>query len=688
MAKRGNAEQASKVTKPSQPHSRISRLITACSRCRHKKIKCDHKFPTCTNCEKANEQCVVKDPETGEEISRLSIQSLEIKLRETTEELNRLRMEKMANAFQPQEPNPLTFGKVLFMRDSDMDQKHANDIPFDSINLPERSFAESCIVSFFNSSNVQVPILHRDYYMYTYFKPLYGTVGKDLWSRLLEEHVDHSKYIETPVSVNHVDSKQKCLFFLHIIIAISTSQHQQKFPLTISDHYKNQAFKYVDHVWKEEDKTDRPEISKLEILQSLLLLAQYSLMRPCHPGAWYLVGTCVRLCQDLGLHDEPLYTRSSDTFVIDMRRRLFWSCYSLDRQVSIYFGRQFGINSKQIACPFPSALDDSMISVDMSELSQNSVPITNNPNSKLISFHFFRLRILQGEIYDFVNDVSHRITKSENLSDDKIHQKIHQHDDWKSQKHRELLAWFENSPKGNANQQFNEMVFKLNLNQTIIQIYNISAITPYIIQSSHHQILYEASRQIIWTYVQLTEQQLINFSWVAINNLFIGASVYLSSITGDDQIRNSISLAGLRKDCAGVLTVFDELCNICYEPAKEFSKKFEIHSRSVIEQCQREQEAKRNVQLSSNPISKSVSESNIFSSVGGAVIVPANLVTSPQISTSVYDGQNEPQPFQIEPDYFDELHDNDQLIKQMIGSIDATYEGIFNDIEYDDQDGK
>lgn len=92
--------------------------------------------------------------------------------------------------------------------------------------------------------------------------------------------------------------------------------------------------------------------------------------------------------------------------------------------------------------------------------------------------------------------------------------------------------------------------------------------------------------------------------------------------------------------------------------------------------------------MSSNPISKSVSESNIFSSVGGAVIVPANLVTSPQISTSVYDGQNEPQPFQIEPDYFDELHDNDQLIKQMIGSIDATYEGIFNDIEYDDQDGK
>ena len=33
-------------------------------------------------------------------------------------------------------------------------------------------------------------------------------------------------------------------------------------------------------------------------------------------------------------------------------------------------------------------------------------------------------------------------------------------------------------------------------------------------------------------------------------------------------------------------------------------------------------------------------------------------------------------------------NDNDQLIKQMIGSIDTTYEGIFNDIEYDDQDGK
>ena len=228
---------------------------------------------------------------TGEEISRLSIQSLEIKLRETTEELEQIKNGKMVNEhqYQPQEPNPLTFGKVLFMRDSDMDQKHANGIPFDSINLPERSFAESCIVSFFNLSNVQVPILHRDYYMYTYFKPLMVQWGK-ICGRGFEEHVDHLKYIETPVSVNHVDLKQKCFVFLHIIIAILTSQHQQKFP---PHNFWPLQESGISSTWttygRKRIKTDRPEISKLWNIAVSLPTSPNTLMRPCHPGAWYLV---------------------------------------------------------------------------------------------------------------------------------------------------------------------------------------------------------------------------------------------------------------------------------------------------------------------------------------------------------------------------------------------------------------
>jgi hypothetical protein len=102
----------------------------------------------------------------------------------------------------------------------------------------------------------------------------------------------------------------------------------------------------------------------LDELQAVLLLAGYALLRPVSPGLWYIVGVAVRLAIDLGLHYEdaeqeakaPTITNEPKTekearkeWVRDMRRRLWWCVYNLDRLVSTCVGRPFGIADEVIS---------------------------------------------------------------------------------------------------------------------------------------------------------------------------------------------------------------------------------------------------------------------------------------------------------------------------------------------------
>lgn len=68
-------------------------------------------------------------------------------------------------------------------------------------------------------------------------------------------------------------------------------------------------------------------------IQSLLLLTQYSLLNPTHFDSWHLIGFTTRAINDLGLHQDPPVNSVPDKNILDMRRKMFWCAYSLDRYV-------------------------------------------------------------------------------------------------------------------------------------------------------------------------------------------------------------------------------------------------------------------------------------------------------------------------------------------------------------------
>jgi len=66
-------------------------------------------------------------------------------------------------------------------------------------------------------------------------------------------------------------------------------------------------------------------------IQALILLVQYSMLDPAHFDSWLLIGFACRAVVDLGFHQDPPREQQPDKKTLDMRRRVFYCVYSLDR---------------------------------------------------------------------------------------------------------------------------------------------------------------------------------------------------------------------------------------------------------------------------------------------------------------------------------------------------------------------
>jgi hypothetical protein len=74
-------------------------------------------------------------------------------------------------------------------------------------------------------------------------------------------------------------------------------------------------------------------------IQALVLLVQYSMLDPAHFDSWQLIGFACRAVVDLGFHQDPPKEQQTDKKTLELRRRIFYCVYSLDRQVAQHVHR-------------------------------------------------------------------------------------------------------------------------------------------------------------------------------------------------------------------------------------------------------------------------------------------------------------------------------------------------------------
>jgi hypothetical protein len=250
--------------------------------------------------------------------------------------------------------------------------------------FPDRELGLRLVELYFEHANPQVPILHRGEFMQM-FERVYKSgdqrtsresymlnivfaigAGIIMGSSDAPEATSDGAHSPTNAGQSSPSSKRRRL---------AGQQHQP-------EEYHASAIVHLENFLGSSPAADRPDGfgGGLEELQAVLLLAGFALLRPVAPGLWYIVGVAVRLGVDLGLHyedgvdidgsgsgepasgDSERKTQNTSAgpsnakidakergrreWVRDLRRRLWWCVYSLDRLVSTCVGRPFGITDQ------------------------------------------------------------------------------------------------------------------------------------------------------------------------------------------------------------------------------------------------------------------------------------------------------------------------------------------------------
>ena len=160
----------------------------------------------------------------------------------------------------------------------------------------------------------------------------------------------------------------------------------------------------------------------------LALLAVFCLRAPVGPGAWAYNRLAMLIAIDLGLHRQTRTTKNK--FELEMRKRIFWTCYAFDRQISIPLGRPFAISDQDIDVPLPLDIDEETEDISVVERAlssdQNSRRTTSSSMSSFL--HIVRLRKIESKIQQTV----YRVDQSTGVSDADIDGFLDELSTWKS----------------------------------------------------------------------------------------------------------------------------------------------------------------------------------------------------------------------------------------------------------------
>jgi hypothetical protein len=147
----------------------------------------------------------------------------------------------------------------------------------------------------------------------------------------------HMKLIDQVL--NSETNSPVATFQVYMVLAISTTilSRRVKAPLS-SEGYCVTAMTYFDQVQLE---------GSLEGLQCLLLLQMYALHNPSLGlNVWYLSYQCIASVLDLGLQRDVRAGKNLSFLTQEMRTRIFWSVYSLDRTLATIMGRPIGLRDE------------------------------------------------------------------------------------------------------------------------------------------------------------------------------------------------------------------------------------------------------------------------------------------------------------------------------------------------------
>ncbi|KAI0549674.1 fungal-specific transcription factor domain-containing protein [Xylaria curta] len=183
-------------------------------------------------------------------------------------------------------------------------------------------------------------------------------------------------------------------FQIYMVLAISATiiSRLHKIPLS-GERYYMTAMQYFERIQME---------SSIQGLQCILLLLIFAMHSPTvRLDVWCLNYQCIASVLDLGLQ-RAVTTRSGISRLDqEMRTRIFWVVYTLDRTIATMMGRPIGLRDE--ACDFRIPADLSDTDLDSGATSASSLDM---PTHMTYAIHLFKLAKINSEIKYVANSVN------------------------------------------------------------------------------------------------------------------------------------------------------------------------------------------------------------------------------------------------------------------------------------------
>ncbi|KAL5003438.1 fungal-specific transcription factor domain-containing protein [Aspergillus recurvatus] len=322
------------------------------------------------------------------------------------------------------------------------------------------------------------------------------------------------------------------------------------------------------------------ETRSVQNVEAMTLLVVYHLRSASSQGVWYMIGLAMRTAIDLGLHRKANEI-NLDPITAQMRRRLFWTVYYLERVVSVSLGRPFSIADRHIDLPLPVDVDDDVR--DPALLPPES-PATTSPDSNSNG-----------------NSTNHRITSltfsiyliTLRRIDSRIQHKIYRADrplhSLRSKMDRlflELEEW-----KASALQRFtgSDLDYPmLHYNRALRLL--IQPFLPSLpLTDPYYHVCLRAAGDICQTHKRLHQTLEYGHSFLAVQTVFISGITLLYALwTHSDQVW-SVRMSNDIRACSTVLFVMGERATW----VKKYRDAFELLVSAAMEKLQGNESAKK-----------------------------------------------------------------------------------------------
>ncbi|KAI9352298.1 fungal-specific transcription factor domain-containing protein [Zopfochytrium polystomum] len=303
------------------------RTTQACDGCNKKKIKCDGDKPVCGNCTRAGLVCSYSRNARKRGPRSNYIESLENRLKE---------MEALLRPMEQQSPETSQMGTSSYP-DPQADERRgprsrvsgASQSPELTTPSPPPSGTVSGIPHdatrelldiFFHYVYPFISIIHQNTFMANYAN-------------------------ESPLLLNAMYSLA-ARFSTHPSIRVNPDAMY-----TAGDVFYIKARQLVDHYM---------DVPTTSTVTALLLLATYAAGSGRGSAAWMYSGMAIRMAQELKLNIEPEFEESLASEGLswldrEIRRRLWWMCFIIDRYAGAAADRSMIINEKDCNVYLPAA---------------------------------------------------------------------------------------------------------------------------------------------------------------------------------------------------------------------------------------------------------------------------------------------------------------------------------------------